>query len=273
MALYVRTEFPVYSRARLPHKPDMSPGKPAQEQEQGGPSHKRFQTTHWSVILNAKNGWPDAGPALEELCRSYWAPVYAFLRGKGHSEHDAEDLVQGFFAHLLESDFLRNVAPGNGLFRSFLLTSVKNFAINDFQRFNTTKRGRDHKIVSLDALSAEGAVKFEPSAGHTAEHAFERRWAVTILDRALGRLENEFRATGKSDHFQALKPWLTGDQEQRGYGSAAEQLGMSEATLRVSVHRLRARYGELVRDEVAQTVSDVKEVDAEIRHLLSLLSS
>ena len=231
----------------------------------------RFPTTQWSRVLAARNRTDsDARKALETLCQTYWHPLYAFVRRRGHDPDAARDLVQGYFAELLEKDFLKDVAPELGRFRSFLLVSLKNFLSHERDRARALKRGGDVQVISLDDASTRNVA--EASVEHmTPEQVFERQWALTVLDQALERLRQEARESRGEARFEALKPYLTGHAGPTPYGEAAERLGMSEGSVRAAVLRLRKRFGRALRAQIAETVADPGEVDDEIRRMLSVI--
>lgn len=210
-----------------------------------------------------------AREALTALCETYWYPLYAFLRSRGHSAHDAEDLTQAFFTRLLEKQTLRHADPGRGRFRSFLLTSLTNFAANEHDKEAAKKRGGGVPAMSLEFENAEGRFRLEPATDETPERVFDRRWALTLLDRVLARLRTEMIRTDKEIQFERLKTYLIGDQPQLNYAQNASELGMSEGAIKVAVHRLRRRFQDLIRDEISQTVSSPEEVEDELRHLWS----
>lgn len=230
-----------------------------------------FATTHWSLVLAAGEQRPSghAREALTTLCEIYWYPLYAFLRGRGHSPADAEDLTQAFFALLLEKQVIRQADPARGRFRSFLLKSLQNFAANVHARNTAGKRGAGVAPLSLEFEQAEGRFRLEASTAETPERTFDRRWALTLLDRVMARLGNDAVQKRKSDHFEALKPFLTGEEPQLSYSQTASSLGISEGAVKVAVHRLRKKFRDIVRDEIAQTVSSPAEVEDELRHLWS----
>jgi RNA polymerase sigma-70 factor (ECF subfamily) len=205
------------------------------------------------------------------LCQVDWYPLYAFVRRRGHSPHDAQDLTQEFLVRLLEKDYLGDVDRAKGRFRSFLLTALKHFLSKEWARAKALKRGGSHRIVSFDGLSAEDRYLREPADDATPERFFEQRWALTLLDRALTRLHEEYDAAGKSALFEQLQGCLTGDRELLPYVQLAARLDMSEGAVKVAVHRLRQRYRGVLRDEIAQTVADPAEIEDEIRHLFSAL--
>ena len=232
-----------------------------------------FATTHWSVVLSA--GDEDtaiSGAALETLCQTYWNPVYSYVRRQGHSPADAQDMTQGFFARLLKQDCLQSVAREKGKFRTFLLVAIKRFLVNEWTRSQTQKRGGGCTRVPLAGHSAETQHLAEPADHLTAEKLYDRRWALALLDRVLERLSEEFAAAGKAAVFDKLKDSLMADKGDIPHSGAAAALGMSEGAVRVAVHRLRGRFRELFREEVAHTVGSAEEIDEEIRHLLAALS-
>lgn len=225
-------------------------------------------------MLAAGEGRPtaDARAALTTLCETYWYPLYAFLRGRGHGPADAEDLTQAFFAMLLEKHVLRHADPSRGRFRSFLLTALKNFAANVHARNTAAKRGGGVPALPLEFETAEGRFILEPSSSESPERSFDRRWALTLLDRAMSRLQDEAELKKRQEQFEALKPSLTGDEHQLSYASTANALGMSEGAVKVAVHRLRRRFRDIVRDEISQTVSGAGEIEDELRHLWSAVA-
>ncbi len=235
------------------------------------PSQRSFATTRWSIVLAAREPTQDAGSAaLATLCRSYWYPLYAFVRRQGLGEHDAQDLTQEFFARLLEKGWLGGVERERGRFRSWLLASMKHFLANEWDRSRAKKRGGGAVTISFDAMSAESRFRHEPADTETAESLYDRRWALTLLDQVLARLRAEMSAAGKLVHFEALKFCLTGDRTP--YADVATTLAMSEGAVKVAVHRLRERYRDLIRAEIAETVATPAEVEDELRHLLAALS-
>jgi RNA polymerase sigma-70 factor (ECF subfamily) len=232
-----------------------------------------FVTTHWSVVLAAQDkGSPQEAGALETLCRIYWWPLYAYVRRLGHGPHDAEDLTQEFFARLLQKDYLRAVDRAKGRFRTFLLMAVNRFRSDEWDRIRAQKRGGRVACFSLDAQTAEQRYRLEPADQMTPERIFERHWALTLLDRTVNRLGNEFAAAGKADQFEQLKGFLTAERGAISHAEVAPRLGLSEGALRVAVHRLRRRYREIFREEIAHTVARPEEIEEEVRHLLAVLS-
>jgi len=231
-------------------------------------SAQPFATTHWSVVLAAKQGDPcEAATALQKLCRTYWYPLYAFMRREGRSPHDAQDLTQAFFAHLLQRSFLENVGPKRGKFRSFLLAALKNFLSDQWDRARAEKRGGGQTFISVDDHNAEELYLLEPDAGAPAEEVFEQRWALTLLEQALARLRQEFAAAGKTIEFDHLKVFLSTLSSDGAYDAVAASLQMPIDTVAVKVHRLRQRYGELIRVEIAQTVASPADIEEELQHL------
>jgi RNA polymerase sigma-70 factor (ECF subfamily) len=229
-----------------------------------------FAPTRWSLIAAARDGdSPDARQALSQLCEAYWYPLYAYIRRRGHAADQAQDLTQEFFARLLARDFLDAADPAKGRFRAFLLACCKNFLANEHDRSSAVKRGGGCAPLSL--TDAEGRYRGEPSHDATPEKLFERRWALTLLDRVLARLRAEFEARGKMEQFCRLAPYLVGDRSAP-QEKAALELGLSIGALKVAVHRLRQRYRELLRDEIAQTVGGPDDVEEEIRELFAALA-
>ncbi|MBI4664145.1 MAG: sigma-70 family RNA polymerase sigma factor [Verrucomicrobia bacterium] len=231
-----------------------------------------FRTTHWSVVLEAgKGGSSNAPQAMAELCRTYWYPLYAYVRRRGHSAHDAEDLTQEFFARLLEKEYLEGITREGGKFRSFLLTAVKRFLANQWERSQAQKRGGGETIVSIDETIGESRYQIELPDKATPEELFERSWAVALIDQVFRRLQDDYRGCGKSELFDRLQSFLSGDKRLIPYAEVGASLEMSDGAVKVAVHRLRKRYGELLREEIAHTVSSPEEVNEEIRHLLVAL--
>jgi RNA polymerase sigma factor (sigma-70 family) len=225
-----------------------------------------FEPTQWFLVCAARNAsTPEGFAALEKLCSTYWPPVYTYLRRRGASHEDAQDLTQGFFFHLLDGNFLRYISPQAGRFRNYLLSSLNNFVTNEWQKTQAVKRG-GKVVVPLtdDHLPAEAHENLTP------DQAFEQRWAMTVLTRALTQLDSIGEATGRPDLYHALKPHLTGSLRP-DYRELSERLGTSEGALRVALHRLRTRLGSLIRLLVEQTLRDPADIDEEIRYLASLL--
>lgn len=234
----------------------------------------RFRTTRWSLVIRATDATDGMShQALERLCQTYWPAVHAFIARRGKSPEDAKDLTQGFFARLLEKDWLRAADATKGRFRTFLLTAVTRFLANERDRSDALKRGGGQVPFSLNVPEVEPGGIPEPVDGATPEAVFERRWAETLLNRVLERLQAEFDGGGRTGRFEALKGFLTEDRGETSYAEVAARLGISQAAVKSGIHRLRQRYGELVREEIAETVDSPDEVEAEIRHLLNVLGS
>lgn len=238
----------------------------------GRPAPGYFATTHWSVVLTAqRTDTTRAQAALAKLCQTYWYPLYTFVRRQGYNPHDTQDLTQEFFARLLARNYLAGVAQEKGNFRSFLLASMKHFLADERDRSRAAKRGGGQTILSLDDTDAEERYRLEPVENMTADRLFDRRWVMTLLEQVMGRLRSEYTQLGNAMLYERLKDCLAGSRESAPYAQLAAELSMSEGAVKVAVHRLRARYRELLRDEIAQTVTSQAQVDEEIRHLFSLL--
>jgi len=235
------------------------------------PVGAQFTTTHWTVVLAAK-GVPAErqAAALEQLCRTYWHPLYSYIRRRGNGPEDAQDLTQEFFARLLEKQWLEGVEKNGSRFRSFLLTALNGFLANQHDRAQAAKRGGGQQVISLDAAEAERCYLLEPAAS-APEQVFDRRWALTVLDRAFTRMKEETTATGRTRQFEALNPFLSHEPEAGEYAAVAKELQASAGAVGVLVHRLRARYRELVRAEIAETLADPSQLDAEMADLFSVL--
>ena len=232
-----------------------------------------FATTHWSVVVTAQDpAAQESSAALETLCRTYWYPVYAFVRRQGQSAHDAQDLTQEFFARLLHRDYLRAAAREKGRFRTFLIVALKRFMANEWDRARALKRGGGATPLSLDTSVAETRYQLEPAANSDADSVYDRRWALTLLDQAMARLRQEYEADGKGADFEQLKSFLTVDRADIGYGNVATCLKISEGAARVAVHRLRKRFREVFREEIARTVSSPAEIEEEVAHLVAALA-
>ena len=234
----------------------------------------QFTTTHWSAVLEAgKGGSPAASAALEELCRAYWYPLYAFVRRQGHSPEEAEDLTQSFFARLLEKDYVKLANPARGKFRSFLLFALKNFLTNEWRRSTRHKRGGAHAQVSWDRETAEHRYDKDPVDQLTPEKIFDKQWALTVLERVLDRLKQEQIAVGRERFFEEVRGWLWGDKGTMGYAQLARELGLTESALKAAIHRLRLRYRELLREEIGRTVATPLEIQEEWEGLMAALRS
>jgi RNA polymerase sigma-70 factor (ECF subfamily) len=232
-----------------------------------------FASTHWSVVLAAGQGDTRAHDALARLCETYWYPLYAYARRRGCSPHDSQDLTQEFFARLLKGNWVAKADRQRGRFRSFLLSAMKHFMANEWNRAQTQKRGSGQPIQSLNDDSAEHRYGLEPVETATPESLFERRWALTLLDTVLARLEEEHRRDGKLAWIEVMRPALAADRGSINYPEVARQLGITETAARVAVHRLRQRYRQLIRAEVASTVASPLEVETEMRHLFRVLTN
>lgn len=227
-----------------------------------------FQTTLWNLVLEAgEGGSPDANAALEKLCRLYWHPIYVYIRRHGHGPHDAQDLTQEFFARLLRRKSLGSVSPHKGRFRSFLLASLKNFLADARDAASARKRGGDYVILSLDCEAPREEAQIESTPGESPDAAYDRRWVLTLLEEALATLRKEHALANKAGQFDRLKGFLSNRAEEGDYEAAARELEMTSGAVAVAVHRLRQRYRDLVRAEIARTVNSAQEMDEELRHL------
>ena len=241
--------------------------------EPGRAAPRIFATTHWSVIVAAGQGGSEpAQHALEALCRAYWFPIYVYVRRKGHGPDEAQDLTQEFFAQLIAKEHLRLADREKGKFRTFLLATLDYFLAREWSRAHRQKRGGEFTFISLDQQAPEERYRFEPADNDTPERKFLRNWALTVLLQALLALQSECEANGKGNLFQEVKGLLTGEGDVAAYAELGRRLAMTEGAMYVAVHRLRQRYGELLRHEIAQTVSRPQEIDEEMRFLLSALS-
>jgi RNA polymerase sigma factor (sigma-70 family) len=230
-----------------------------------------FTTTHWSVVLEAQGQSPTAQEALEKLCRTYWRPVYGFIRRQGAKQEEAEDLTQGFFSLLLERRDFDAVRKEKGRLRSYLLTSLKHFLTNERNRAMAIKRGQGQRLISLDQLHQGEGASFEPADTATADQIYERRWAMTVLNQVLARLEEEHRAAGKMQLFDRLQKSFTDEPDRSSQVEIARELGMTENAVYQAFHRFRQRYRELLREEVAHTVAVAVDIEDELRHLIAVL--
>jgi RNA polymerase sigma-70 factor (ECF subfamily) len=232
-----------------------------------------FTTTHWSVVLSAGDAEsPLALEALEQLCQSYWYPLYVYVRRQGFMPPEAQDLTQGFFHQLIEKTFLKDVDPSKGRFRSFLLAAIKHFIFNARKHERRLKRGGGQIVVPLDPNDAEARYLSEPAVDATPDRAFDRRWALTLMELGLRRLRQEYSETGKERLLGALKKFVSAEPEPGEYEALSQDLGLTKNAVGVAVHRLRHRYGELIRAEIASTVAQPVDVEAEMRYLLGLVS-
>ena len=231
----------------------------------------RVATTQWSQVLAARDGSDtEARAALESLCQTYWQPLYAYIRHQGSNPDEARDLTQGFFAEFLDKDFLADVDPEKGRFRSFLLASLRHFLSHERERDRALKRGGGTMTLSLDVEAGEAGYGIEPAEEMTPEDVFERRWAMMVLDRATARLQTESTEFG-GNQFVQLKQYLISGEPQAPYRETASALGLSESAVKSAVHRLRKRLGQCLREEIAETVSGPGEIEDEIRHLLAVV--
>jgi len=237
-------------------------------------SSAQFPTTHWSVVLAAgDSASPHATAALETLCRAYWYPLYAYVRRQGRTPEDAQDLTQEFLAHLLAKRFPRGAVPERGRFRSFLLASLRHFLVDQHRYHGAVKRGGGQSLISLDESEGEARLRMEPQNDSTPEKLYEREWAMTLLDRAQLRLREEYAEAGHVALHDRLKSLSLTEKNESSLAQAALEQGMTQSALKSAIHRLRARYRELVREEVAHTVSDPAELQEEARHLIAVISS
>jgi len=241
---------------------------------ESSPADAWFKTTHWSSVLHAADSNdPMAEASLSRLCQTYWYPLYYYIRRLGHTPEDAQDLTQEFLARLVHKDYLKGVKQEKAKFRSFLLVALKRFLANEWDRANRLKRGSGQEVVSFDARDTENRFISEPADEMSPEKAFERRWALALLSQVLSRLEREFCASNKAPMFEELKGLLSGEKAGSSYAELGQRFGMSESNVKVTVHRLRRRYRELLREEVTTTIANPEETDEEIRHLFATLSS
>jgi RNA polymerase sigma factor (sigma-70 family) len=233
----------------------------------------RFRTTHWSVITDASQGETTSGTgAREELCRTYWFPLYAFIRRKGHDAESAKDLTQAFFLHLLSNCRLGKVGKEKGKFRTFLLCALNNFLVNEWDRSRRLTRGAGYSFFSLDAEDPEERYKHETADPSSPERAYDKEWAKALMAQVLNRLREEVEGAVKGKRFDILKGFLVGDSSFNSYADAAEHIGVSEQAVKGAVLRLRRKFGELLREEIGRTVNTPEQVDEEIRYLLRMLA-
>lgn len=235
----------------------------------GKSSH--FATTRWTMVLSARERHDPSGrKAMEALCRAYWYPLYAYVRRSGYSPEDACDLTQAFFEQFLEKDFLRLVGPEKGRFRSFLLVAMKRFLAKEWKKSHAVKRGGGLVFVAIDAAEAEQRYAVEPADEASPEVVFDRRWAMILLERTFARLRAEYETGGRGELFEAMKGFLSASPDGRSYAGVAEAAGLSEGAARVAVHRLRQRFRNCFREEVAETVRP-EDADDEARRLRAIL--
>ena len=239
-----------------------------------GGRRSRFETTQWSVVLAAGGEKSSAArTALATLCETYWYPLYSYVRRQGHNADDAKDLTQAFFVQFLEKQAVQEVRRERGRFRSFLLASLRNFLLNDAEHRRTLRRGGGQIALSLDFETAEGRYLQEPQDPRTPERIFDRRWALTVLDRVLRRLRREWLDAGKGVEFDRLKACLAGESPAGGYRELGQALGLTEGAVKVAVHRLRRQYHRRLREEIGKTVLTDDAVDEEIQYLFSALKA
>lgn len=234
-----------------------------------------FQTTQWSVVIAAgQRVSPESAQALSELCRKYWLPLYGYVRRRVRDVHEAQDLTQEFFCRVLEKNFFAAADPSRGRFRAFLLTSLKHFLANEWEKGQAAKRGGGRVAIEFDFADGESRLSSLAITDDSPEKQFDRQWALMLLDQTLTRLRSEFRDAGQEEHFEQLKPFLSGGRDPlESYADAAQRLGLSADAVKVAAHRLRQRYREILRAEIAQTVADAHDVDDEIRQLFQILGS
>jgi DNA-directed RNA polymerase specialized sigma24 family protein len=246
----------------------------AANQSSGLPPHHSFNTTHWSVVLSAADtSAPGAQAALESLCGAYWYPLYTYVRQQCRSPEDAQDLTQEFFARFLERKYFQRADRQRGQFRSFLLTSLKHFLVNKWERATAQKRGGGKAAIPVDTVVAESLYGQELSHGLSADRIYERTWALSLLKRVRDRLADEYAVKGKGEHFMHLERFLPGQKAEVTYAEAARGLGLAEGTLKSDVNRLKKRYRDVLRAEIAQTVSGPDEINDELRHLIAVVSA
>jgi RNA polymerase sigma factor (sigma-70 family) len=243
--------------------------------EKHGPSTQGrwFRTTHWTAVLSARDGQsPEAQAALDGLCRTYWPPLYSYIRQRGHSPHEAKDLTQEFFARFLEKEYLQHLKDRRGKFRSFLLTLVKHFLSDQFDRSRAQKRGGGRVGISLDEFSAEERLLIEPANSLTPEYEYDRRWAKILIENAYERLKKEYSENGNAGLFDRLKEISAGMPRSETYEQLGSQIGLSEAAVKSAVHRMRQRHREILREEIEKTVHTKADLEDEVRHFIHILS-
>jgi RNA polymerase sigma-70 factor (ECF subfamily) len=230
-------------------------------------------TTRWSMVLAAADkSSPQSADALSQLCQTYWYPIYAFIRRQGHTHEPAQDLAQEFFARMLEKHYIQDVGPEKGKFRTFLMVCLKRFLANEWDRATAQKRGGGRAHLPIDFESAQSRYSLEPAHEMTAQKIFDRRWALTVLERTIAGLSEDFQRAGKQQHFDALNVYLLGESGAPPYVEIAKRLNTTEGAIKVAVHRLRDRYRHRLRQEIAQTVSAEEEIDQEIKDLFAALA-
>jgi RNA polymerase sigma-70 factor (ECF subfamily) len=243
-------------------------------QASGGDAPRMFPPTRWSVVLAAtQRHSPESASAMEALCRAYWYPLYAYVRRSGQSAHDAQDLTQEFFARLLEHHWLDTADPGKGRLRTFLIVALKHFMHKEWRRASAQKRGGGRAPVELDTACAESQYAIEAQARLAPDAAFDRQWAITLLDLTLKRLQGEFAAAGRAGDFEGLKGCLLAAPGELNYAEVAARLGVNPGAARVAVHRLRKRFREIYREEISQTLAEGADLDEELRYLAAALAT
>lgn len=248
----------------------MTPRRQHADSQQIGKRY--FATTQWSIVLAAGHrSSPDAEQALASLCKTYWYPLYAYVRRRVPDVDEAQDLTQAFFAELLEKNFVRPATPARGRFRAFLLTAFKHFLSHQWEKAQAQKRGGGRTTISLEFDAGDSRFRLEPCTHLTAEELFERQWAVALLEHVMDRLGNEFAQAGKAEQFEWLKDFIIGDHDGATYEDVAMKLGVTAAAAKMAASRMRRRYRQLLRDEIARTVATPEEVDQEILDLFATL--
>lgn len=246
--------------------------RPSEISESAAAPGAHFATTRWTVVMAARDkASPESAVALQALCTGYWPPLYAFVRRLGNSPQDAEDLTQEFFTRLLQKDWLDAVDRDRGRFRTFLIMAVKRFLANEWDKSRAARRGGGQMLVPLDAQLAEECYLADSGSALSADHLYERRWALTLLEQAMARLRTEYESDGRGEDFARLKVYLTAGRGEIPYEKIAHEIGASEGAARVAVHRLRKRFREVFRAAVADTVSNAGDVDAEMRYVVEVL--
>ena len=245
---------------------------PSESKQDSASIHdQRFTTTHWSVVLLAGQAdSPQANEALERLCRTYWYPLYVYVRRQGNSPEDAQDLTQTFFSRLLEKNYFAKADRDRGKFRTFLLRSLKHFLVNEWKRAGRLKRGGGVEFLSIDANVAEDRYATEPANTSNPDAAYEQRCAVALIEQVLNTLRQEYKAADKARLFEELKGSIWGDKSSASYAEIAGHLNLTAGTVKVAVHQLRQRFRKLLRAEVAHTVARPEDVDDELRHLIAV---
>jgi RNA polymerase sigma-70 factor (ECF subfamily) len=232
-----------------------------------------FTTTHWSLVLRVgHNDTPKAAAALEQLCRSYWFPIYAYICRRNRDPEAAKDLTQAFFMHLLDQNLVARAEPEKGRFRAFVLTLLKNFLINEHERGRAQKRGGGQFQISLDAVDSDVRYRLEPIEDQAPDRQFDQKWAQEILTRSLEKLRHDYEASGMAARFEALKPFLPQGHQPASYAETAVALGLSEPAAKSAIFTLRRRFADIFRREIAQTVDSPEDAEAEMRHLLAALA-